>query len=149
MTMDKLHKTLFQNLYGPETENPTNESERKREEIIDLIKESLSLLNKARTMARINDDVQIQNDITKALNVFFERKGFQQRNHPGKNLFEDYSDKELFEFYDFEKKGDPYKICPELDKIYCRYGSFRRCYEDLRLEIAKRWHQQKINTKER
>lgn len=94
-------------------------------------------------MARINDDVQIQNDITKALNVFFERKGFQQRNHPGKNLFEDYSDKELFEFYDFEKKGDPYKICPELDKIYCRYGSFRRCYEDLRLEIAKRWHQQR------
>lgn len=147
--MNKIHSYLFQNLYGPETENPTNESEIKREEIIDLIKESLSLLNKARTMARINDDVQIQNDITKALNVFFERKGFQQRNHPGKNLFEDYSDKELFEFYDFEKKGDPYKICPELDKIYCRYGSFRRCYEDLRLEIAKRWYQKRINTKEK
>lgn len=147
ITMDKLYKNLFQDLYGPETENLTNESERK--EIIDLIKESLSMLNKARTMARVNDDVQIQNDITKALNVFFERKGFQQRNHPGKNLFEDYSDKELFEFYDFEEKGDPYKICPELDKIYCRYGSFRRCYEDLRLEIANRWYQQKINTKER
>lgn len=129
MTMDKLHKPLFQNLYGPETENPTNESEIKREEIIDLIKESLSLLNKARTMARINDDVQIQDDITKALNIFFQRKGFQQTNHPGRNLFEDYSDKELFEFYDFEEKGDPYKICPELDKIYCKYGSFRRCYD--------------------
>lgn len=145
--MDKLYKNLFQDLYGPETENPTNESERK--EIIDLIKESLSMLNKARTMARINDDVQIQNDITKALNVFFERKRFRQTNHSGRNLFEDYSDKELFEFYDFEEKGDPYKICPELDKIYCKYGSFRRCYEDLRLEIANRWYQQKINTKEK
>lgn len=144
--MDKLHKTLFQNLYGPETENPTNESERKREEIIDLIKESLSLLNKARTMARINDDVQIQNDITKALNIFFQRKGFQQTNHPGRNLFEDYSDMELFEFYYFEEKNDPYDVCNELDDIYYKYGSFRRCYEDLRLEIAKRWHQQKIKT---
>lgn len=144
--MDKLHKTLFQNLYGPETENPTNESERKREEIIDLIKESLSLLNKARTMARINDDVQIQDDITKALNIFFQRKGFQQTNHPGRNLFEDYSDMELFEFYYFEEKNDPYDVCNELDDIYYKYGSFRRCYEDLRLEIAKRWHQQKIKT---
>ena len=147
--MDKLHKPLFQNLYGPETENPTNESEIKREEIIDLIKESLSLLNKARTMARINDDVQIQDDITKALNIFFQRKGFQQTNHPGRNLFEDYSDMELFEFYYFEEKNDPYDVCNELDDIYYKYGSFRRYYEDLRLEIAKRWHQQKINTKER
>lgn len=146
MTMDKLHKPLFQNLYGPETENPTNESEIKREEIIDLIKESLSLLNKARTMARINDDVQIQDDITKALNIFFQRKGFQQTNHPGRNLFEDYSDMELFEFYYFEEKNDPYDVCNELDDIYYKYGSFRRCYEDLRLEIAKRWHQQKIKT---
>lgn len=146
MTMDKLHKSLFQNLYGPETENPTNESEIKREEIIDLIKESLSLLNKARTMARINDDVQIQDDITKALNIFFQRKGFQQTNHPGRNLFEDYSDMELFEFYYFEEKNDPYDVCNELDDIYYKYGSFRRCYEDLRLEIAKRWHQQKIKT---
>lgn len=144
--MDKLHKPLFQNLYGPETENPTNESEIKREEIIDLIKESLSLLNKARTMARINDDVQIQDDITKALNIFFQRKGFQQTNHPGRNLFEDYSDMELFEFYYFEEKNDPYDVCNELDDIYYKYGSFRRCYEDLRLEIAKRWHQQKIKT---
>lgn len=144
--MDKLHKTLFQNLYGPETENPTNESEIKREEIIDLIKESLSLLNKARTMARINDDAQIQDDITKALNIFFQRKGFQQTNHPGRNLFEDYSDVELFEFYYFEEKNDPYDVCNELDDIYYKYGSFRRCYEDLRLEIAKRWHQQKIKT---
>lgn len=144
--MDKLHKSLFQNLYGPETENPTNESEIKREEIIDLIKESLSLLNKARTMARINDDVQIQDDITKALNIFFQRKGFQQTNHPGRNLFEDYSDMELFEFYYFEEKNDPYDVCNELDDIYYKYGSFRRCYEDLRLEIAKRWHQQKIKT---
>lgn len=144
--MDKLHKPLFQNLYGPETENPTNESEIKREEIIDLIKESLSLLNKARTMARINDDAQIQDDITKALNIFFQRKGFQQTNHPGRNLFEDYSDMELFEFYYFEEKNDPYDVCNELDDIYYKYGSFRRCYEDLRLEIAKRWHQQKINT---
>ena len=149
MTMDKLHKPLFQNLYGPETENPTNESEIKREEIIDLIKESLSLLNKARTMARINDDVQIQDDITKALNIFFQRKRFQQTNHPGRNLFEDHSDMELFEFYYFEEKNDPYDVCNELDDIYYKYGSFRRCYEDLRLEIAKRWHQQKINTKER
>ena len=131
MTMDKLHKPLFQNLYGPETENPTNESEIKREEIIDLIKESLSLLNKARTMARINDDVQIQDDITKALNIFFQRKGFQQTNHPGRNLFEDYSDMELFEFYYFEEKNDPYDVCNELDDIYYKYGSFRRCYEDL------------------
>ena len=147
--MDKLHKTLFQNLYGPETENPTNESEIKREEIIDLIKESLSLLNKARTMARINDDVQIQDDITKALNIFFQRKGFQQTNHPGRNLFEDYSDSELLEFYDFEEKSDPYDICEELDEVYYKYGSFRRCYEDLRLEIANRWYQQKINAKEK
>lgn len=104
MTMDKLHKPLFQNLYGPETENPTNESEIKREEIIDLIKESLSLLNKARTMARLNDNIQIQDDITKALNIFFQRKGFQQTNHPGRNLFEDHSDMELFEFYLNERK---------------------------------------------
>lgn len=48
MTMDKSYKNLFQNLYGSEPENPTNESEIKREEIIDLIKESLSLLNKER-----------------------------------------------------------------------------------------------------
>lgn len=147
--MDKLHKNLFQDLYGPEIENPIDESERKRAAVIDLIKESLSLLNKARVMARINDDVQIQDDITKALNVFFQRKGFQQTNHPGKNLFKEYSDKELFEFYDFEKKDDPYDICEELDEIYYKYASFRRCYEDLRLEIAKRWYQKKINTKEK
>lgn len=100
-------------------------------------------------MARINDDVQIQDDITKALNVFFQRKEFQQTNHPGRNLFEDYSDSELLEFYDFEEKSDPYDICEELDEVYYKYGSFRRCYEDLRLEIVNRWYQQKINAKEK
>lgn len=147
--MSKIHANLFQDLYGPETENPTNESEKEKAVVIDLIKDSLSLLNKARTMSRLNDDVQIQDDIAKALNVFFERKGFQQTNHPGRNLFEDYSDSELLEFYDFEEKNDPYDVCEELDEVYYKYGSFRRCYEDLRLEIANRWYQKKINTKEK
>ena len=149
MTMDKSYKNLFQNLYGSEPENPTNGSEKEKAVVIDLIKDSLSLLNKARTMSRLNDDVQIQDDITKALNIFFQRKGFQQTNHPGRNLFEDYSDSELLEFYDFEEKSDPYDICEELDEVYYKYGSFRRCYEDLRLEIANRWYQQKINAKEK
>ena len=147
--MEERYTELFQNVYGAKNEHPLNKIEEKREEIKDIVKEALGMLNKARTMSRLNDNIQIQDDITKALNIFFQRKGFQQTNHPGRNLFEDYSDMELFEFYYFEEKNDPYDVCNELDDIYYKYGSFRRCYEDLRLEIAKRWHQQKINTKER
>lgn len=146
--MDKLHKPLFQNLYGPETENPTNESEIKREEIIDLIKESLSLLNKAKTMARINDDVQIQDDITKALNIFFQRKGFQQTNHPGKNLFEDCSDMELFEFYYFEEKNDPYDVLYKSYEYLFYFGFTKirdKCKDTLKIIARMKKELEEIN----
>ena len=71
--------------------------EKEREEIKTLIKEGLGMLNKARSKALFLDDIEMQEDITNALNIFLAAEEKQQKISPEKNLFEDYTD-EIFHF---------------------------------------------------
>ena len=133
---------LFKNVYGPEIENPKDGMEKEREVIKTLIKEGLGMLNKARSQALFLDDIEMQEDITNALNIFLAAEEKQQKISPEKNLFEDYTDEELLIFYDCLKKADFYVI-PELSKIASKYVSSKRCYLDLIFELSKRWYQEK------
>jgi hypothetical protein len=116
--------------------------EKEREVIKTLIKEGLGMLNKARSQALFLDDIEMQEDITNALNIFLAAEEKQQKISPEKNLFEDYTDEELLIFYDCLKKADFYVI-PELSKIASKYVSSKRCYLDLIFELSKRWYQEK------
>ena len=89
---------LFKNVYGPEIENPKDGMKKEREEIKTLIKEGLGMLNKARSQALFLDDIEMQEDITNALNIFLAAEEKQQKISPEKNLFEDYTDEELLIF---------------------------------------------------
>lgn len=133
---------LFKNVYGPEIENPKDGMEKEREVIKTLIKEGLGMLNKVRSQALFLDDIEMQEDITNALNIFLAAEEKQQKISPEKNLFEDYTDEELLIFYDCLKKADFYVI-PELSKIASKYVSSKRCYLDLIFELSKRWYQEK------
>lgn len=133
---------LFKNVYSPEIENPKDGMEKEREVIKTLIKEGLGMLNKARSQALFLDDIEMQEDITNALNIFLAAEEKQQKISPEKNLFEDYTDEELLIFYDCLKKADFYVI-PELSKIASKYVSSKRCYLDLIFELSKRWYQEK------
>lgn len=98
--------------------------------------------SKARSQALFLDDIEMQEDITNALNIFLAAEEKQQKISPEKNLFEDYTDEELLIFYDCLKKADFYVI-PELSKIASKYVSSKRCYLDLIFELSKRWYQEK------
>ena len=49
--MEERYTELFQNVYGAKNEHPLNKIEEKREEIKDIVKEALGMLNQARDMA--------------------------------------------------------------------------------------------------
>lgn len=77
---------MFQNVYGAKNEHPLNKIEEKREEIKDIVKEALGMLNQARDMAFGIDETEIQDDITNALNIFLAAEEKQQEQPPGENL---------------------------------------------------------------
>lgn len=84
--MEERYTELFQNVYGAKNEHPLNKIEEKREEIKDIVKEALGMLNKARDMAFGIDETEIQDDITNALNIFLAAEEKQQEQPPGENL---------------------------------------------------------------
>lgn len=104
--MEERYTELFQNVYGAKNEHPLNKIEEKREEIKDIVKEGLGMLNKAREMAFGIDETEMQDDITNALNIFLAAEEKQQELPPGKNLFVDCTDKELLIKFD----GKVYRI---------------------------------------
>lgn len=81
--MEERYTELFQNVYGAKNEHPLNKIEEKREEIKDIVKEALGMLNQARDMAFGIDETEIQDDITNALNIFLAAEEKQQELPPG------------------------------------------------------------------
>lgn len=147
--MEERYTELFQNVYGAKNEHPLNKIEEKREEIKDIVKEGLGMLNKAREMAFGIDETEMQDDITNALNIFLAAEEKQQELPPGKNLFVDCTDKELLMFYDAFETKIGFECLPKLNHIRSQYASFRRCYMDLNFEISKRWYTEKKEEFER
>lgn len=81
--MEERYTELFQNVYGAKNEHPLNKIEEKREEIKDIVKEALGMLNQARDMTFGIDETEIQDDITNALNIFLAAEEKQQELPPG------------------------------------------------------------------
>lgn len=147
--MEERYTELFQNVYGAKNEHPLNKIEEKREEIKDIVKEALGMLNQARDMAFGIDETEIQDDITNALNIFLAAEEKQQELPPGENLFTACTDEELFMFYDAFETETEFEYLPKLNRIRSQYASFRRCYMDLNFEISHRWHTEKKEESER
>lgn len=147
--MEERCTELFQNVYGAKNEHPLNKIEEKREEIKDIVKEALGMLNQARDMAFGIDETEIQDDITNALNIFLAAEEKQQELPPGENLFTACTDEELFMFYDAFETKTGFEYLPKLNRIRSQYASFRRCYMDLNFEISHRWHTEKKEEFER
>lgn len=147
--MEERYTELFQNVYGPKNEYPLNKIEEKREEIKDMVKEALGMLNKARDMAFEIDETEMQDDITNAVNIFLAAEEKQQELPPGKNLFTACTDEELLIFYDAFETKTGFECLPKLNHIRSQYASFRRCYIDLNFEISHRWYSEKKQESER
>ena len=82
--MEERYTELFQNVYGAKNEHPLNKIEEKREEIKDIVKEGLGMLNKAREMAFGIDETEMQDDITKCVKHLLAAEEKQQELPPGK-----------------------------------------------------------------
>lgn len=128
--MEERYTELFQNVYGAKNEHPLNKIEEKQEEIKDIVKEALGMLNQARDMTFGIDETEIQDDITNALNIFLATEEKQQELPPGENLFTACTDEELFMFYDAFETKTGFEYLPKLNRIRSQYASFRRCYMD-------------------
>lgn len=67
--MEERYIELFQNVYGSKNEHPLNKIEEKREEIKDIVKEALGMLNKARDMTFEIDETEMQDDKRSCINL--------------------------------------------------------------------------------